>query len=98
MRKETTVMTTLDVAVPDELVEVLGSTEEAKRHLTRTAVLDLVRRQAMSQGKGAEILDMSLWEFLELMSDNDVPMVDLTELELKEGHSHLKQALAGEDA
>ena len=91
-------MTTLDVTVPDELVEVLGSPEDARRHLTRTAVLDLVKRQAISLGKGAEVLGMSLWEFHELMSENDVPMVDLTELELKEGHSHLKQALAGEDA
>lgn len=88
-------MTTIQVSVPDELLELLGSLEDARKHLTRTAVLDLVKRQVISQGRGAELLAMSLWEFGELMADADVPMVDLTAAELTEGHQNLKAARDG---
>lgn len=86
-------MTTLSVSVPDELLELLGSEEAVKEHLRRAAVLDLVRRQTISQGRGAELLGMSSWEFRDLLAETDVPVVDLTEPELKEGHKNLKEAL-----
>jgi len=95
VRRECEDMTTLEVPVPDELVELLGSEEAAKEHLRRAAVLDVVKRQVISQGRGAELLGMSLWEFRELMAEADVPVVDLTEAELKEGHRNLEDALGG---
>jgi hypothetical protein len=36
---------------------------------------------------------MSLWQFREVVAETDVPVVDLTEPELKEGLGNLKQAL-----
>lgn len=89
-------MTTLVVSVPDEFLELLGSEENAKEHLTRAAVLDLVKRQVISQGRGAELLDMDPWDFRELMADANVPTVDLTARELREGHLRLKEALSAE--
>lgn len=85
--------TTLHISVPDELLTVLGSKEKAESHLTRTAVLDLVKRQIISQGKGAELLQMSRSEFYEVMAESDIPMVDLSRAELVEGHQILKEAL-----
>jgi len=90
-------MTTLAVPVPDELVTYLGSEDAAKEHLRRAAVLDLVRRQVISQGRGAELLGMSLWDFHELLAEADVPMVDLAEADLAEGHRNLRTALGGEE-
>jgi predicted HTH domain antitoxin len=84
------------VPVPDELLALLGSEEAATEHLRRSAVLDLVKREAISQGRGAELLGMSLWEFRDLMAETDVPVVELAEPELKEGHRNLKEALGGE--
>jgi predicted HTH domain antitoxin len=89
-------MTRLDVPVPDELVQFLGSEEAAREHLRRTAVLDLVKRQVISQGRGAELLGMSLWDFRGLMADADVPVISLAEGELDEGHQSLKRALNAE--
>ena len=86
-------MTTLKVPVPDELLELLGSREAARQHLRRSAVLDLVRRRAISQGRGAELLGMSRWEFHELLAHEDVPMADLTDVELQEGRRNLTTAL-----
>jgi predicted HTH domain antitoxin len=94
-RRERLAMTTLAVSVPDELLELLGSEEAAREHLRRAAVLDLVKRQAISQGRGAELLGMSLWEFRDLMAETDVPVVDLAEPEPKEGYTSLKNALSG---
>lgn len=88
-------MTTLVVPVPDELLELMGSEEAAKEHLRRAAVLDLVKRQTISQGRGAELLGLSLWDFQLLLADADVPVVDLTEAELAEGQRNLRKALGG---
>ena len=89
-------MTTLDVPVPDELVRLLGSEEAAREHLRLAAVLHLVKRQVISQGRGAEFLGMSPWEFRDLVASTDVPVVDLDEAEIDEGHRTLKDALGGE--
>ena len=75
-------MPTLKVAVPDELLTLMGSREATREHLRRSAILDLVKRHTISQGRGAELLDMSLWAFRALMADADVPVVDLTEAEV----------------
>lgn len=88
-------MTTLEVAVPDELLAFLGSKEAAQEHLRRAAVLDLVRRQVISQGRAAELLGMSVWDFRDLMAEADVPVVHLADTELAEGHQNLKDALRG---
>jgi predicted HTH domain antitoxin len=94
-RRERLAMTTLAVSVPDELLELLGSEEAAREHLRRAAVLDLVKRQAISQGRGSELLGMSLWEFRDLMAETDALAVDLAEPELKEGRGNLNDALGG---
>jgi predicted HTH domain antitoxin len=90
-------MTTLQVSIPDELLELLGSREAASEHLRRAAVLELVKRQTISQGKGAELLGVSLWEFRDIMAEADVPVVDLSADELDEGHRNLGEALSGGD-
>jgi len=86
-------MTTLQISIPDDLLAVLGSEDQARAHLTRTAVLGLVKRQVISQGRGAELLAVSLREFQDLMAESDVPVVDVSEEELREGHRNLKEAL-----
>ncbi|MBM4033537.1 MAG: UPF0175 family protein [Planctomycetes bacterium] len=86
-------MTRLEVPVPDELVQLLGSAEAAREHLRRAAVLDLVKREVISQGRAAELLGMSPWDFRELMAESDIPVVSLSGAELDEGHQNLKDAL-----
>lgn len=82
-------MTVVTVQVSDELMAYLGSEVAAKEHLRRAAVLELVKRQVISQGRGAELLEISLWDLRQLMAEGGTPAVDLTEPELAEGHGNL---------
>ena len=75
----------LKIKVPDELVRLIGSDEMAEKEAKESFVLDLVRKQKISQGKGAELLGISLWDFQELLAEYDKPMVDLSPEELEEG-------------
>ena len=75
-------MKTLRIELPEEIVELFGE-EELEASLKKWAVLELVRADKLSSGKAAEILGVTRWEFMELMSSHDVPMADFPEEELE---------------
>ena len=75
-------MKAISIEFPDEIVELFGE-NELEASLRKWAVLELVRAGKLSSGKAAEILGMTRWEFMELMSDYDVPMADFSEAELE---------------
>lgn len=72
----------ISIELPEEIVE-LFSEEELEASLIKWAVLELVRIGKLSSGKAAEILGMTRWEFMDLMSDYDIPMADFPEEELE---------------
>ncbi len=72
----------ISIELPDEIVE-LFSGKELEASVRKWAVLELVRAGKLSSGKAAEILGMTRWEFMDLMSDYDVPMADFSEEELE---------------
>lgn len=53
-------MKAVTVELPPELVEILGSEDEARRSAKIAIVLDLVRRRRVSRANAAELLDISL--------------------------------------
>lgn len=75
-------MKAISIEFPDEVVELFGE-NELEASLRKWAVLELLRAGKLSSGKAAEILGMTRWEFMELMSDYDVPMADFPEEELE---------------
>ena len=76
---------TLTIQFPDLIIELLGlSPEELEESLKKMIVLELVRKGRLSSGKAAELLGMSRWEFMDLMTEYNVPMTDLTSEELDE--------------
>ena len=75
-------MKAISIEFPDEIVELFGE-NELEASLRKWAVLELLRAGKLSSGKAAEILGMTRWEFMELMSDYDVPMADFPEEELE---------------
>ena len=75
-------MKTLRIELPEEIVELFGE-KELEASLKKWAVLELVRAGKLSSGKAAEILGITRWEFMELMSSHDVPMADFPEEELE---------------
>jgi predicted HTH domain antitoxin len=76
---------TVNLDLDDELVVFLrrqdGSIEDAARELM---VMELYRRGAISRGKSAELLGMSLVGFLQRANDLGIPYFDYTEEEWAE--------------
>ncbi len=60
-------MTTFTIDVPDEIVDLIGSPEEAATKVRETLVMDLLRAGELSQGRAAEILGVNRWDFMDLM-------------------------------
>lgn len=76
---------TLTIQFPDLIMELLElSPEGLEESLKKMIVLELVRKGRLSSGKAAELLGMSRWEFMDLMTEYNVPMTDLTSEELDE--------------
>jgi predicted HTH domain antitoxin len=64
------------IELPPELLQLLGSEEEAKREAKIALVLDLVRRGKLSRAKAAELLAMSLWDLQALLAQYRIPWFD----------------------
>jgi predicted HTH domain antitoxin len=76
-------MKSLTIEIPPELVELLGSEEEAKRGAKVALILDLVRRGKLSRGKAAELLGMSLWDLPALLAQYRIPWFDYSAEDLQ---------------
>jgi predicted HTH domain antitoxin len=59
------------------------------------AVMELLRKAKISQGRAAELLGISRHDIVDLMGKYDIPVFDATSEELKEGVKNLKSALGG---
>ena len=71
-------MTTLTIELPQEVLSLLGSEEEARREAKVAVVLDLVRQGKVSRSKAAELLDLSLWDLPSLLARYRIPWFDST--------------------
>jgi predicted HTH domain antitoxin len=68
------------VQLDDELVEVIRAAGEPIGRTARSLiVMELYRRGMISRGKAAELLGMTLPDFLQLASDLGIPYIDITE-------------------
>ena len=75
-------MKAISIELPEEIVD-LFSEGELEISLRKWAVLELVRAGKLSSGKAAEILGMTRWDFMDLMSEYDVPTANFSEEELE---------------
>ena len=64
------------VELPSELIELLGSEENAKRDAKVAVVLDLVRRGRVSRARAAELLGLALWDLPALLTEYRIPWFD----------------------
>jgi len=72
----------VSIEFPEEVVDLYGE-EELKSSIRKWSVLELVKNGKISSGKAAEILGMTKWDFMELMSEYDIPMVNFSPEELE---------------
>ena len=75
-------MKAISIEFPEEIIELYGE-EELKSSVRELSVLDLVKKGKLSSGKASEILGITRWDFMELMSDYDIPMANFPPEELK---------------
>ena len=76
-------MKALTIELPSELLEFLGSEEEAKRGAKIALILDLVRRGKLSRAKAAELLEMPLWDLPGLLAQYRIPWFDYSPQDLQ---------------
>lgn len=80
------------VELPGELLEILGSVEEAKRDAKVAVVLDLVRRGHISRAKAAELLDLTLRDLPALLAEYRIPWFDYAPDDLERDLAALREA------
>jgi len=67
------------VDLPEELKD-----EDVLRKGKEVIVLELLRKREISQGKAAELLEIDRQTLFDLMSKYDIPVISMTDIELKE--------------
>ena len=68
---------------PEEISEKDLADEEVRRKSKEGAVFELLRKKKISQGKAAELLGITRNELFDLMAKFDIPVIDMSEEELK---------------
>lgn len=66
-------MKVIEIAIPEEIISLLGSEEEAKKEAKEALILDLVRRGKISKAKAAELMGISLWDLPEFLAQYQIP-------------------------
>lgn len=74
----------LTIDLPDELLQVLGGEDDARREAKTALILDLVRRGKISRARAAEFLKISLWDLPKLLSQYQIPWFDYSAETLRE--------------
>lgn len=80
------------VELPGELLEILGSEEEARLETTIAIVLDLVRRGRISRAKAAELLKLNLWDLAALLAEHRIPWFDYAPDDVERDLAALREA------
>jgi len=68
---------------PKDLPEEYLKDKEVLTKAREAAVMELLRKAKISQGRAAELLDISRYDLFDLMAKYEVPVIDMTTEELK---------------
>lgn len=66
----------LTIDIPAELLQVIGTEDEARWEAKTALILDLVRRGKVSRARAAEFLQISLADFPALLAQYQIPWFD----------------------
>jgi predicted HTH domain antitoxin len=93
---EEQVMKIIEIAVPEEIIDLLGSEAAARKEAQEAFVFDLVRRGKISKGKAAELLDISLWDLPDIIAQYQIPWFSYSRKELDKDLETLHELQRGE--
>ena len=83
--------TTVQIDVPDTLLNLIGSPEAAKVEAKEAFVLNFVRKGQISRSKAAELLGVSLWELPELLAKYEIPWFHYRKEDVEQDLKTLKE-------
>jgi predicted HTH domain antitoxin len=89
-------MKSIEILVPEEIVNLLGSEEAVRQEAREAFIFDLVRRGKVSKGKAAELLGISLWDLPDLIAQYQMPWFSYGQEELERDLETLR-ALKGDE-
>lgn len=89
-------MKAIEIPIPEEIVNLLGSEDTVRKEVHQAFIFDLVRRGKISKGKAAELLDISLWELPDLIAQYQIPWFSYSPEELEKDLETLRQFKRGE--
>jgi predicted HTH domain antitoxin len=89
-------MKAIEIPLPEEIVNLLGSEDTVRKEAHQAFVFDLVRRGKISKGKAAELLGISLWELPDLIAQYQIPWFSYSPEELEKDLETLRQFKRGE--
>jgi predicted HTH domain antitoxin len=84
-------MRIIEISIPEEIVDLLGSEDAARKGAREAFVFDLVRRGKISKGKAAELLGISLWDLPELIAQYQIPWFSYSPEELEKDVETLRR-------
>jgi predicted HTH domain antitoxin len=77
-------MKLLQVSMPDHVVERYGGEVQAAAHISRAAVIELLREGEMTSGEAAKTLNLTRRQILDLMAERDIPIANYDPMELQD--------------
>jgi len=77
-------MKTLTIELPLELLQLLGSEEEAKKEAKLALILEMIRKGTVSRAKAAELLGIPLADFPTMLTQYHIPWFDETPEQLEQ--------------
>jgi len=84
-------MKRITIEVPEELISLVGSDEEAQTEAKEALVFNLVRRGKISKGKAAELLGVVVWELPNLLAKYQIPWFTYGLKEVEEDVKRLRE-------
>ena len=84
-------MKSIEILVPEEIVNLLGSEDAVRKEAREAFILDLVRRGKISKGKAAELLSISLWDLPDLIAQYQMPWFSYSQEELARNLETLRE-------
>ena len=85
-------MKIIEISVPEEIITLLGSEEEAKKEVKEAFILDLVRRGKISKGKAAELMGLNLWDLPPFLAQYQIPWFSYSQEDLDRDLTVLKSS------
>jgi predicted HTH domain antitoxin len=83
---EQSIMTTVTLEIPDELIRNFSSLEEVRRVLYEDFVIEMRQSGVISLSRAAELLGLNYHEFFSLLGKKGLSFINASPQEMRDSH------------